>query len=404
MTPDQFSQQLALFTPEATQQHLTITKEQQWMAVSQLQKAIRRGLPDHAALWIHALWDCSKATRAYGLFRMAVIAAEEIAGANPALAARFMETEIKKDWFDAHGVKAAMFFAREFALSPKDRSSCDLAGISKRAGAAPARLKGSWKDASSYVTDMDSLSAMALDSSLDLRAREVALWMLAGTSRIPAPAEMIPTCTGDLSLFLHTCKQLCPDEDLNLVIQKSLKINKEPNPIGLALCRHYAVSENAQISSDPLFIDNAITDHVLLAGLDMHTREGQKAISSWLQSSEPLKRLLKPISSWKDKNALLGYLLFRAEGHDVTSKLDYQTAQQIQLWCQTGLSDAIERDHPEPVFRGLKMLLPALQYYRKEVLGLLTEEDLALAQRAAPSAAKSSSTGQNGHKGSFKGI
>lgn len=391
MTPSELEERLSAFAPEPEKQRLSIPKEQKWMGVSQLQKAIRRGLPDQAQAWAHALWN---ADRSYGLFRMAVIAAEEIAGANPALAARYLESEIRRAWFDERGgVNALTFFAREFALSPKDRSSCDLAGLAKRAGEAPMDLAGSWEDPSRFASAPESLAALALDAGLDPRARQIALWMLAGTHRAPAPARMITPCDGDYPLFLSVCQRLCPEEDLNIAIRKSFALNKEPNPIGLALCRGLALSEGFSVSSAPPRSPTAVEGDWNLAGVDMHTREGKIAISNWLKGSAPLKRLMGPIDAWSDKTSLLGYLVFRLEGHDVTPKMTYPTAERIQSWSQRGLCSAIGREDPEPVFRGLNTLLPALHELRKAACGLSRPDE-------APPAPRSGSGGS--FRGSFK--
>lgn len=396
MTPHQLEERLALFSPDPSTLLLSIPKEQKWMAVSQLQKAIRRGLPDQAATWAHALWN---ADRSYGLFRMAVIAAEEIGGANPALAARYLESEIRRAWFDERGgSKALVFFAREFALSPKDRSSCDLAGLAKRASVAPANLRGEWADAAPFANDMPSLESLALDDALDPRARQTALWMLAGTTRIPVSADMIPATEGDQSLFFSVCQRLCEDEDLKTVIRKSMSLNKEPNPIGLALCRRLALAEGPFISPEPFEAATQTLGNWTLAGIDMHTREGKAAIAQWLKHSKPLQRLMAPISSWSDKLNLLGYLVFRLEGHEVSPKMSYPTAHAIQLWCRQGLCDAIGRPDPEPVFRGLNMLLPSLMEHRKIACGLIEASD------PSPSVgdATGASSGSGGFKGSFK--
>lgn len=391
MTPSDFETRLGAFEMGSEKPPFSIPKEQKWMGVSQLQKAIRRGLPDQAEGWARALWD---ADRSYGLFRMAVIAAEEVAGGDPALAARYLESEIRRDWFNERGgVKAMAFFAREFALAVKDRSSCDLAGLSKRAGSAPTDLQGSWEQADRFAKDSDSLAALALDAGIDPRARHRALWLLAGTQRVPAPADMIPSTEGDYPYFLSVCERLCPDSDLDTVIRKSFNLNKEPNPIGLALCRSLALSEGSSVSPAPLRVPTAVEGHWNLAGVDMHTREGQAAIGNWLKGSAPLKRLMGPVSAWRDKTSLLGYLVFRLEGHDVTPKLTYPTAERIQAWCQTGLSAAIGREDPEPVFRGLAMLLPGLHEQRKISCGLILAPDPRDAAPRAPS--------QPG-KGSFK--
>lgn len=338
---------------------LSITPEHKWQAVSQLQKAIRRGQPSLAVEWARALWN---ADRSYGLYRMAVIAAEEVAGANPELAAAFLRSDIRRAWFEARGgFKAMAYFAFAFAQSPKDRASCDLSGL-----ASASRLLKLSPPLGPNAAASD-LSRLALDDTAPAPTRLSALWQLLGTAAIPNPAFGEPF-EGDYVEFSRCCAQLCDDPDMLVCIQRSLALNKEPNPIGLALCRRIALAEGASVSNDPPSVPTSIRGSYLMAGIDTHTREGKTALASWLSASSEIQRVCAPLPSRAAKLDFLGACIFRLEGHEVTPKLRYPTEDRIQQWKRKMLARSA-RMEPQELFDLLARLLPELDDHRVAAIG-----------------------------------
>lgn len=331
-----------------------IDPSQKWIAVSQLQKAIRRGEAASATAWARALWD---ADPSYGLFRLAVIAAEEVAGADPALARAFLQTEIKKAWFDDRGGFAPLaYFVEAFALSPKDRTSCDLASVASiahLAGVAPAR----------GAIDYGALRSLAASPAASTPARLSALWLLAGTQKVPNGA-LGPDRPGRLVDFLGSCMDICPEPDLLVCIDLSLRLNKEPNPIGLALCR-------AAQRLDPPSLRHALDvptlkiGHGLACAMDAHTREGRLAIGELLADSAQARSICCRLASKNDKQRLLGSTFFHLEGHDVTPRLEYGLARRAQAWHRKRLARIAGMDEPE-LFSQARELLPDLDSLRRK--------------------------------------
>lgn len=331
---------------------ISIGSDQKWIAVSQLQKAIRRGEAPTAIAWARSLWD---ADPSYGMFRMSVIAAEEVAGANPALARAFLQTEIKKVWFDERsGFSSFAYFVEAFALSPKDRTSCDLASVASIAhlsGVAEAR----------GALDYGSLRTLAESSEASVPARMSALWLLAGTQKVSNGA-LGPDRPGRLVDFLGACMAICPDGDLLVCIDLSLRLNKEPNPIGLALCR--AAQKNLPLSTmTTLSTPTKKIGSGLLCAIDAHTREGRLAIDALLAGSEPARLICSALSSKADKSKLLGSTFFHLEGHEVAPRLDYPLAQRAQAWQRKKLARIARMDEVD-LFEQARKLLPALDTLR----------------------------------------
>jgi hypothetical protein len=318
----------AIHAPKFDPLGFPLTPDRKWIAVSHIQKAIRRGRPEIANAWALQLWD---ADRSYCLFRMGVIAAEEIAGANPALARAFLSSEIKKTWFEERGGFGAFaYFVDQFAASPKDRTSCDLAStasLSHLAGVADKMGK----------LDFRALRAIAVDSDKPTPARATALWLLAGTKK--SPRADLGDRSGSLMDFLGACGSICPEPDTLFNIDMSLRLNKEPNPLALALCR---AAQNEATESPTLAVPTAAFGHGLPCAVDAHTREGRSAIEALLQESPEARALCAPLRDKADKAKLLGSLFFRLEGHETTPHLDYALASRTQAWHWSRLSKLSE--------------------------------------------------------------
>lgn len=328
-----------------------IPVEQKWMAVSQMQKSIRRGERQLALSWANSLWKCDPA---YALFRTGVIAAEEIAGANPALARAFLQTEIKKKWFDdRNGFESYAYFIDSFAQSVKDRTSCDIASTASLTALPKVKPRDE--------LDYDMLRKIAEDASQAIPARVSALWLLAGTQKSPNP-NLGMDRHGRLIDYLGACSTICNDPDVIYCIDMSLRLNKEPNAISLALCRSQQ-SDGAAVV-DELTIPTLTSGRYALPGVDAHTREGRAALAELLLASEFAKKMTNHLSSASDKNQLLGKVFFRMEGHECCPRLDYNLADKTNAWHRKKLAK-ISRLHEDELFGLAKDCLPLLNELRQ---------------------------------------
>lgn len=329
-----------------------ILAEQKWMAVSQMQKSIRRGERQLALSWANSLWKCDPA---YALFRTGVIAAEEIAGANPALARAFLQTEIKKKWFDdRNGFESYAYFIDGFAQSVKDRTSCDIASIASLTSLPNVKPRGE--------LDYDLLRKTAEDVSQPVPARVSALWLLAGTQKSPNP-NLGMDRPGRLIDYLGACANICNDADVIYCIDMSLRLNKEPNAISLALCRSQQSDGNGVVLE--LTIPTQKIGRYVLSGVDAHTREGRAAIGELLAASQYAKAMTANLSSHADKTQLLGKVFFRLEGHECSPRLDYELALKTNSWHRKKLAK-ISRLQEAELFGLANDCLPLLNELRQK--------------------------------------
>lgn len=331
-----------------------IEAEQKWVAVSQLQKAIRRAQPEIALAWARALWE---ADRSYGLFRLAVIACEEVAGADPALARGYLQSEIKRAWFDERGgFRAMAYFVDAFARSPKDRTSCDLSST-----ASAELLNGINLGGRSGRPDFPALRALAQDDTAHVSERLSALWLLAGTRKVPC-AELGAPKEGHHMSYLGACATIEPDPDTIACAELSLRLNKEPNGLALPLCRQaQRATPTALISG--LVCPTVIRGWGITAALDAHTREGRAALEDLLDGESAARALCAGIGSRSDKIKALGTLFFRLEGREVEPFLDYPLAQQTCAWHDARLALIFSTSALDALTQA-RALLPALDELR----------------------------------------
>ena len=79
-----------------------LTKEDKWLLVSCLQKSVRKGFVDLAIDYASKLYDLE---RSYLVYRLSIIAVEDVGLGNLSLVNEFMDTEIKKANIEDKGGK-----------------------------------------------------------------------------------------------------------------------------------------------------------------------------------------------------------------------------------------------------------------------------------------------------------
>jgi hypothetical protein len=361
-------------------------KEAKWLLASCMQKAIRQG-DAAAAQW--AVDAMLPAERAYALHRMAVVAVEDVGVANLPLVRDFMLTGMRKAWFEERGSRrAALYFARAFAESPKDRSACDL----------PLLALGLPEQSvvNAVAAPIDALRSALFGEKVDLRAKTLALWSALGGKRIKGHG--IPEEKHDPEAFLGLCRELGATPALLWTIDQAMKLQAEWHPVALGLLATQAAREGLALPDgwvDPALLGSPTEPAeppigsapparlgapmfpgrteggFFLSGLDGHCREGRQAIDACLSRSRELRR-----SPWFDglygraSSERAGALLFAFEGGRVKDPVDYPSARRVfasslaRMARRQNLSEQLLRD--APAF--MSSFLPALDESRRESL------------------------------------
>ena len=295
--------------------------QNKWLLVSCLQKSIRKGFVSLVENYVDELYDLEKN---YLVYRLSIMAIEDIGIANIPLVNSFLQTEIKKANIEELGGKSYVIdVAKSLALSVKDRSACDLVYISTMYG----------------ERKFSNYEEIFLDESQTLVRRILAAWEILGAKKMKNP--LITKVEDNICQFLElNAKLKNNNEDVLNIMKISYKIHNEPHFIALGILKHLYEEEKKNGSKvgkyaiGDYFLKNypeiLIDKKWLLDGVDWHTREGKSAIYATINEPIEIVKYLKQFVIDKESLAAsFGMLLFKKIGQQVNKRLIYQNAITI---------------------------------------------------------------------------
>lgn len=294
--------------------------QNKWLLVSCLQKSVRKGFTDLVENYAEELFEID---RSYLSYRLSIIALEDIGIANIPLVKDFLKTEIKKANINELGGKNYVVnIAKELSNSVKDRSACDLIGISTMYG----------------EKHYDNYEQIFLDDSQTLVRRVLAAWEILGAKKMKNP--LIQNQQDNIDYFINLNSSITEDKDILDIMRISYKIHNEPHFISLGLLKSLYDKE---LKSGEKIGKYHIGDFIakehpkiliqgkwLLDGIDWHTKEGKAAIYLTIKENTELVRYLKQfIIDSESIAASFGMLLFKKLGQQVNKRLIYKNAIAI---------------------------------------------------------------------------
>lgn len=305
-----------------------------WILVSCLQKSIRKGYVNLALNYADELYDME---RAYLLYRLSIIALEDVGLGNVDSVHDFMLTEIKKAEIEAKGGKEyVMEVVKQFALSNKDRTACDLTYLSGFYQGAPTNTEGK------------SAEQIFLSNEVSVVKRVLAGWQVLGTKRQKNP--FIQNEEDDLERFIELNSELTKNNKILEIMKAAYKFHREPHFIALGILDYLFSEEKKNGGTIGKFnvgdiLEKKYTPRMcgynnkwLIDGFDWHTAEGKKAIYEFCGKSGNLINYLHENKRPMDNENFahgVGNLLFRENGHCVDKRLVYPSAIEILKVCIT---------------------------------------------------------------------
>lgn len=300
-----------------------ITQDHKWLLISCLQKSIRKGFANLAIEYAESLYELDKS---YLLYKLSIIALEDIGLGNVEAIFDFMDTEIKKSKIEERGGKSYVLKVVEnFANSVKDRSACDLCSLASL---------------SETQNELDNESIF-LSQEAPVVNRLMAGWEILGAQKLKNP--LVFNKEDNLEKFMELNKMIVNDEKILQVMKNGYLIHREPHFIALGLLQSIFTKEkNVKVGKyitgqyvEKFQYQHMVSENWLLDGIDWHTKEGKSSIHNFAKQKNEL-------SSWFDKNYipndirpnLIGLLLFRTIGHQVNKRLVYPTAIVIMKLAQ----------------------------------------------------------------------
>jgi hypothetical protein len=291
------------------------------LALSVLQKGIRRGLGNEAQQAVEVLW----AEPSSLLDRLLVIALEDIGVADLPTLYAAIELTTRRSWRRRSGdcgKSEVLRLVQAMCAATKSRFADELLAIA----ALEPELAAS-------RTELQHLSMAELTVQLeaarsDIGHRALCAWYQAGTRRYPM--EGVGSRTGDPAQMWPSFLRLGVPSELVAMLEQAARRCRWP----LALLLPFAHLSNAQSKQSNI----ARTDLPLetyrsipLHALDQFTRRGRTAIATWLANSTRLRGILLSAAHPRRWDRLARYAVFAVEGQRCAQRLRWPGQDQLLL-------------------------------------------------------------------------
>jgi len=311
-----------------------------WLAMSMLQKAIRRGETGHALRAAATLLRDAPDR----LWRRLTVAVFEDVGLGSldlicpvliATSAKGIRKQFGGDWVVASALVERMAQARK----------CRAADDAFMIAINHPRYEGD-RLSLTYRTMPDLMNIVT--GSGDIITRSIALIYAIGTDRCPIPT--MRTRKGDYRYaFRRLLDEGFPHCVLELAERGTTRF-KEPLPALLSLLSRDVPARSTGF--EPLENDDDILPTTMIGDVpswcvDFYTRPGRAAMKAFLKKSTPTGRWIEKHIALRDQVAFLGGLVFRAEGGLMRRRLQWPLGSQLRQMMEIegngyGVEDASE--------------------------------------------------------------
>jgi hypothetical protein len=329
-----------------------------WIALSSLQKSIRRGAVEHALAAGSALW--TEPSRL--LDRILVIGLEDIGIGDPLVLSRVIELTTDRTWrrsLPDKGKAVTLGLVESMCAATKSRLTDELGAIAMFEPAlGPERT--------AFAALSDESLADEITTGKDIGTRALAAWFLAGTDRYRV--DRLPRRQGSLPALWQTYRSLgIPADWLGLLDRPARKM---PWPLAVMLPLAYL----SKASGVPTVLVHETAYEtwrgVPLYALDMHTRRGLIAIGRWIADCPALQEVLQVAAPVRDWPKITRYAVFAVESQLCDRHLMW--AEQAVVLRRSMLAELTGRgltaEYMDQLLACATANLPALNERRREVL------------------------------------
>jgi hypothetical protein len=326
-----------------------------WVAMSAMQKAIRRGREDLALCAAATLLRDApdKLWRRLGCIAyedVGMASLEAVGLATVALGGKQVHAALGGEWAVASCV------VNELCRVPKCRAADDLLmGCELHPAYAEARAK------LPDLTARDLIAVATGDAWVAVRA--LALWYALGTDR---RRSTLVSRRGETRLvFDQVCEAGWPHSIVEVAREGFRRTGEKLCPlVALLSCEQ---RQATQLESDELPPEEMMGD-VPSWALDVYTREGRAAFARFLQTDALAARWVRRNVSSARRVSFLGHIVFRVEGGLVVNRMRWPLAEelrrQVDVECSgRGCPDATE------ILELLRDDIPRLNEARAAVMG-----------------------------------
>ena len=288
-----------------------------WVAMSAMQKAIRRGREDLALCAAATLLRDApdKLWRRIGCVAyedVGVACLDAVGLATVALGGKQVHAALGGEWAVASCVVS------ELSRAPKCRAADDLLMACELHSAyAQARAE------LPHLTTRDLIAVATGDARVPVRA--LALWYALGTDR--RRSTLVHRRGEPRLVFDQVCEAGWPHSIVEVAREGFRRTGEMLCPlVALLSCEQ---RQATQLESDELPPEEMM-GHVPSWALDVYTREGRAAFARFLQTDALAARWVRRNVSPARRVSFLGYIIFRVEGGLVTNRMRWPLAEELR--------------------------------------------------------------------------
>lgn len=304
-----------------------------WVAMSLMQKAIRRGREDWALIGAATLLQNSP-ERLWR--RLGITAVEDIGVGDFETVSLVMAGLTGKVWRKGVGGEwaVASYLVQRMCKSIKCRATDDLVMVCMAHPSLEVERRGLPE-----LTTPDLLRIALGDDQLPRRA--LALWFAIGTKRYRG--DNLPHRSGEPQAVLDAiCDHGIPDTVVE-VCREGLKKTNEILPAFLPLLWRELQRSTSHVEPDDLPPEE-IVHGIPSWAYGYHTRDGKAALRVFMDTDCDTTRWLQKTVAPKDRGRVLGEMLFRVESGRVDRRLYWSTGNQIRRMADLESYGIMERD------------------------------------------------------------
>jgi len=327
-----------------------------WVAMSALQKAIRRGREDialNAAATLLLRGAPEKLWRRIGCVAfedVGVASLDAVGLATTALGGKEVRAAFGGEWL------VAACIVSEMCRVPKCRAADDLL-MACQLHPAYTKARGELPQ----LTTRDLIAVATGEGSVQERA--LALWYALGTDR---RRSTLPNRRGEPRLvFDYLCEAGWPHSIVEVAREGFRRTGDMLCPlVALLSCVELRASG---VEDDELPPEIMIGDAPSWAS-DIFSREGRAAFARFLGTDAPAARWVRGRIKPARRAAFLGHIVFRVEGGLVANRLRWPLADELRRQCDVGCSGSDCPDAAE-ILDLMRIDLPLLNEARAAVAG-----------------------------------
>lgn len=342
--------------------NFTVTEHVQfddrWLAVSNLQKAVRRGLYNEA---MRSALILRHIDEDYMWRRLKIIALEDIGVADLQAAGQVLWGAGKRRWQEQHGtsIKFLSYFISTLCKARKCRSLDDAIYV-----ALFHSLYRSQRQQYADLTEREIFDKFS-DPSLDVAERVILAWYLCGTRRYRAMT--LEQRDGNVRSLVDLAHFLGMPPFLTDILEMA-----KGNEFYVSLLPCWIQLEQSSKSDIVYEVSSPYETFGswLPSSLDKHTRQGKIAFRSFIENCPELHQFLRRYYPNADHVSLVGYLVFGVEGRMLDRRLDFDGATcllelAIESWIESTGSSTV---HVGTLLEIIERNLGILHEQRRNIL------------------------------------